>query len=142
MKTNQQIKREAKQLFRLCLVNGALDESRVRQVVEAVLASKPRDYLPLLKQFERWVRLEYRRRTAEVESAVPLPADLEGRLRSGVEEAYGPGIAMRFATNPELIGGMRVQVGNDVYDGSIRSGLAALARTWGITTTNGRDAGV
>ena len=142
MKTNQQIKREAKQLFRLCLVNGALDESRVRQVVEAVLASKPRGYLPLLKLFERWVRLEYRRHTAEVESAVPLSADLAGRVRAGVEEAYGPGITMRFATNPSLIGGMRVQVGNDVYDGSIRFELAALARTWGITSTNGRDAGV
>ena len=142
MKTNQQIKRQAKQLFHLCLVNGTLDESRVRQVVAGVLASKPRGYLPLLKLFERWVRLEYRRHSAEVESAVALPADLEGRVRAGIEEAYGPGITMQFATNPALIGGMRVQVGNDVYDGSIRSGLAALARTWGITSTNGRDAGV
>jgi F-type H+-transporting ATPase subunit delta len=142
MKTNQQMKREAKQLFRWCLVDGALDESRVRQVVEAVLESKPRGYLSLLKLFQRWVKLEYAWHTAEVESAVPLPSDLERRVRAGVEEAYGPGITMRFATNPALIGGMRVQVGNDVYDGSIRSGLAALARSWGITTTNGRDAGI
>jgi len=141
MKANQQIKREAKQLFRLCLVGGALDESRVRQVVRAVLEAKPRGYLPLLKLFERWVRLEYARHTAEVESAVALPADLEGHVRAGVEKAYGPGMTMRFATNPALIGGMRVQVGNDVYDGSIRSGLAALARSWGISSPNGREAG-
>ena len=31
MKINKQAKREAKQLFRFCLVNGLLDENRVRQ---------------------------------------------------------------------------------------------------------------
>lgn len=139
MKTNKQIRREAKQLFRWCLVDGALDESRVRQVVRAVLESKPRGYLPLLQSFQRWVKLEYARHTAEVESAVPLPLDLASRIRAGVEEAYGPGMTTLFTTNPQLIGGMRVQVGSDLYDGSIRSGLAALARIWGIAT-NGRDA--
>ena len=38
MKTIKQVRREAKHLFRLCLVNGSLDEGRVRQVVQSVLA--------------------------------------------------------------------------------------------------------
>jgi len=124
----------------LCLVDGALDETRVRQVVERVLALRPRGYLPLLKLFERWVRLEYARHTAEVESAVPLPFDIAIRVRDGVEKAYGPGMMTEFTAKPELIGGMRIQVGSDVYDGSVRSGLAALARTWGVTTPNGGNA--
>ena len=36
MKRIRQAKRDAKELFRLCLVNGLLDEDRVRQVVERV----------------------------------------------------------------------------------------------------------
>jgi F-type H+-transporting ATPase subunit delta len=140
MKTTKQIRREAKQLFHLCLVDGVLDETRVRQVVERILASRPRGYLPLLKFFERWVKLEYARHTAEVESAVPLPFDLAFRVREGVEKAYGRGMTTEFTANPELIGGMRIQVGSDVYDGSIRSELAELARLWGIPNRNGGDA--
>jgi len=140
MKTTKQIRREAKQLFRLCLVDGVLDETRVRQVVERVLASRPRGYLPLLKFFERWVKLEYARHTAEVESAVPLPFDLAYRVQDAVEKVYGPGMTTEFAANPELIGGMRIQVGSDVYDGTIRSGLAELARLWGIPSRNGGNA--
>jgi len=140
MITIKQARREAKQLFRLCLVNGALDEDRVRQVMRGILQSRPRGYLTVLKFFQRWVELEFAQHTAEVESAVPLPADLQARVRSGLEEVYGPGMTALFAANPALIGGMRIQVGSDVYDGSIRYGLAALAKTFGITSTNGRNA--
>jgi len=140
MKTGKQIRREAKELFRMCLVDGVLDETRVRQVVERILASRPRGYLPLLKCFQRWVKLEYARHTAEVESAVPLPFDLAARVREGVEKAYGPGMTTEFVANPELIGGMRIQVGSDVYDGTIRSGLAELARIWGVSSRNGGNA--
>jgi len=139
MKTTREIRREAKQLFRLCLVDGVLDEMRVRQVVERILASRPRGYLPLLKFFERWVKLEYARHTAEVESAVPLPFDLAFRVQEAVEKTYGPGTTTEFSAKPELIGGMRIQVGSDVYDGTIRSELAELARLWGISR-NGGDA--
>ena len=43
MISNKQAKREAKQLFRLCLVNGLLDENRVRQVVQHVVAAGHRE---------------------------------------------------------------------------------------------------
>ena len=53
---------------------------------------------------------------------------------------YGPGISTSFAHNPALIGGMRIHVGSDVYDGSVRAGLDALEKSFGITSTNGRNA--
>jgi len=73
MKTTKQSKREAIRLFRLCFVNGLLDESRARQVVQRVIDAKRRGGLALLAHFQRLVKLEVARRTAEVESAVPLP---------------------------------------------------------------------
>ena len=136
----RQAKREAKQLLRLCLVDGAIDETRARQVVRGVLRSKRRGYLVLLKLFHRLVQFEYARHTAQVESAFPLPADIRSRVQASLEVAYGPGMALSFDSNPGLIGGMRIQVGCDVYDGSIRSRLAALATTFGIASTNGKHA--
>jgi F-type H+-transporting ATPase subunit delta len=127
-------------LFRFCMVDGNLDEKRARLVTQRVLQSKPRGYLPLLEQFRKLLKHEYARHTAEIESAVPLPADLRTRVQTRLADVYGPGVTSSFIHNPALIGGMRIKVGSDVYDGSVRSGLVALARSFGLTTANGRHA--
>ena len=126
MKTTRQTKREAERLFRLCLVNGLLDEGRTRQVVERIIEAKRRGGLALLSYFRRLVRLDSARHTAKVESAVPLPEDLRASIQAGLARIYGPGISASFTHNPSLIGGMRIKVGSDVYDGSVRARLAAL----------------
>ena len=130
MKTSKQTIREAKKLFRLCLPNGSLDKGRVRHVVQRVIESKRRGYLVLLSRFQRLLKLDYDRHTAEVNSAVPLPADLRASVQAGLESVYGPGIDILFAHRPALIGGMRVKVGSDVYDGSVQSQLAALEKSF------------
>jgi F-type H+-transporting ATPase subunit delta len=140
MKTAKQAGCEAKQLMRLCLVDGRVDEGRARQVVQGVIQSKRRGYLTLLGLFLRLLKLDHGQHTAEIESTVELPADLQTRVKAAIEGVYGPGITAQFAENPSLIGGMRVRVGSDVYDGSVRFGLAALAKSFGITTNNLRHA--
>ena len=126
MKISKQARREGKELFRSCLVNGVLDENRARQAVRRVLEVKPRGYLGLLAHFERLVKLDLARRTAKVEGAVPLPEDLRARVEAGLVRIYGPGLQISFGQNPALLGGLRIQVGSDVYDGSVQARLAAL----------------
>lgn len=138
MKTAKQTEREARQLFRFCVVGGNLEQSRVRLVTQKVLQSKRRGYLLLLQQFHRLLEHDYARHTAEIESAVPLPSDLRTRVQNGLTDLYGPNLTWFFIHTPALIGGMRIKVGSDVYDSSVRSGIAALARSFGITSTNGR----
>jgi len=126
MKANRRIQREARRLFRQCLVNGLLDEFRARQVVRLILDSKRRREYALLSRFLRWVKLDRARHTAEVESAVKLPADLQESVVADLDRVYGPGMSTSFSQNAALIGGMRIRVASDVYDGSVRAGLAAL----------------
>jgi F-type H+-transporting ATPase subunit delta len=130
MKINKQAKREAKQLFRACLVNGLLDEDRVRHVVQQVVAAGRRHCPAILSHFGRMLKLDLARHTAAIESATPVPADLQAAIEAGLSRRYGPGLTTAFAHRPELIGGMRIQVGSDVYDGSVRAGLAALEKTF------------
>ena len=130
MKINKKAKREAKQLFRLCLVNSLLDEDRVRHVMQHVVAAGRRKCPAILSHFGRLVKLDLARRTATIESATPLPADLGADIEAGLSRRYGPGLTTAFAHRPALIGGMRIQGGSDVYDGSVRAGLAALERTF------------
>jgi F-type H+-transporting ATPase subunit delta len=126
MKTTKQAQRDARQLFRLCLVNGSLDEERARSVVDRLVGAARPGTLPVLTRFHRLVRLDGAKHRAEVTSAVLLTPDLRAQLEAAVARLYGPGIAVAFAEDPALLGGVRITVGSDVYDGSIRGGLAAL----------------
>jgi F-type H+-transporting ATPase subunit delta len=136
MKTTKQSVREATQLYRMCLLEGRVQEDRVRLVVQKVLQSRRRGYLTMLRHFLRLLKLEYERHAAKIESAMPLPADLRSRVQLGLENMYGPGLTALFTQNPLLIGGMRIKVGSDVYDNSVHSALAALAKSFGIMNTN------
>ena len=82
-KTIKQSKREARHLFRLCLVNGELDDAFVRQVLEHVIRSKRHGYLALATQFERLVRLERQRH-----SASQLRADLQTEVTTSLARLY------------------------------------------------------
>ena len=126
MKVSKQSRRDAKQLFRSCFSNGILDEGRVRLAVQRLLQDKPRGYHGIVSHFERLVKLDIQRRTALVESATALSPDLQSAVKSSLERSYGPGLNLSFAQNPSLIGGMRVKVGSDVFDGSVQAKLAAL----------------
>ncbi len=130
MKNVKQIRRQARQLFRLCLVDGLLDESRIRQVVQRVIEADRRDGPALLSRLLYLVKLDRERHSARVESAAPLPADLQANIKSDLARTYGPGIKASFEQNTALIGGMRIKVGSDVYDGSVRGALDALEKNF------------
>jgi F-type H+-transporting ATPase subunit delta len=100
MKTSKQVKHQARHLFRLCVADGSIKEDRVRQVLQGILTGKRRGYVALANEFERLVKLERLRRTAKLESTLPPP----------------PGI--------------KIRVGSDVYDGSVRAGMVALEKSF------------
>ena len=129
MKISKQARRDAKQLFNVCKVAGVLDENRVRQCVTAVIAKKPRGYVGILSQFQRLVKLDIERRSARVESAVPASEALQQSVKANLAQRYGQGLNVTFAVNPALIGGLRVKVGSDVFDGSVKARLDALAES-------------
>jgi len=130
MKSPRQTKREATQLFRAFFANGTLDEKRVREVVKQIIAAKPRGFLQMLLLFRRLVKLETVRRTANIESAVPLSAVQQASVQASLVKTYGEGLTISFNQNTALIGGMRIKVGSDVYDGSIQAHLAAIEESF------------
>ena len=130
MKISKQARREAKELFRDSFVNGVLDENRVRQAVGKVIELKPRGYLMILSHFHRLVKLEVERRTARVESAVTLAPELRSEVTNRLNRIYGQGLDISFAQNPALLGGLRIKVGSDVYDGSVQDRLERLAESF------------
>jgi F-type H+-transporting ATPase subunit delta len=130
MKISKQAQREARQLFRACLPNGVLDEARVRQAVNLLVETKPRAYGQILTRLHRLVKLEVARRTARVENAVETTPAQKAGIQASLERRYGPGLEITYGTNPALIGGVRIQVGSDLYDGSVKARLESLEQSF------------
>jgi F-type H+-transporting ATPase subunit delta len=130
MKITKQARRDAKQLFRNTLVNSVMDEGRVRQTVSALISQKPRGYVAILSHLQRLVKLEVERRTARVESATSLSTQEQGAVQDKLSARYGQGLNIVFSQNPALIGGLRIKVGSDVYDGSVQGRLNALKESF------------
>jgi F-type H+-transporting ATPase subunit delta len=126
MKISKNARRDAKSLFTCCKVNGILDEAKVRQAVTSVIAQKPRGYVGVLSHFQRLVKLEVAKRTARVESAVAITPAIQANIERSLTQKYGPGLNTTYSQNAALIGGLKIQVGSDVYDGSIQARLNAL----------------
>lgn len=126
MKISKEARRTSRQLFRACLADGKLDESRVRLVVAQVAASKPRGYIAILDAFQGLVRTEIDSHRALVESATPLTAELQANLATSLAAKYGRPLSLEFQTQPELLGGIRVKVGSDVWDGTVKARLENL----------------
>ena len=127
MKITKQARREAKQLFQSCQVNEQLDDNRVRKAVQLLIGQKPRGYFGILQHIQRLVKLDEANRTARVESAVALGRAQQQDVRNSLNRLKGGNVTVEFATNPGLIGGMRVKIGDDVFDGSVKTRLTALS---------------
>ena len=130
MKISKQAQRDARQLFRSCHVNDLLDENRVRQTVSLLSEKKPRGYVKTLSRLHRLVKLDLEQHAARVESATPLPAELQSEVTNEIKKKYGAGVSISFSQNPALIGGLRIQVGSDLYDGSVKMRLQKLEESF------------
>ena len=125
MKLSREARRQARELFTISIVNGRLDTSRLNSVFDEVAEKKPRNYMPILKELTRLVRLEMASHHAVIESATPLEPARAREYEAGLKSRFGE-LTTEFRENPALIGGLRVQIGSDVWDGSIQARLEAI----------------
>ena len=115
-----------KELFRSSFTNEQLDAEKVRGFVGQIVAGKPRHYVDILKYYHRLIRLELDKRHAIIESATELSPDISQSILRDLKSKYGEGLTTDFRVNPALIGGLRIRVGSDVMDGSVRGRLDRL----------------
>jgi F-type H+-transporting ATPase subunit delta len=65
---------------------------------------------------------------AYVRSAGDLSAAQQNELSGQLSTIAGQPVRLRFAVDPELIGGVTAKIGSKVYDGSVRGQLAEMGR--------------
>ena len=95
-----------------------------------MIEKKPRGYFGILQELHRLVKLDVASRTARVESAVVLSETQQQSVRENLGRMKGGEVAVEFAENMDLIGGMRVKIGDDVFDGSVKTRLTGLSESF------------
>ncbi len=127
MKIGKEAQRTARKLCEAALVDGKVDLVVVSKIVSRLSATRPRGYLPVVTAFWRLVKLELSKSEAIVESAVALDNAMQHSVLTDLRAKYGKQIEAIFKLNPDLIGGLRIRVGSDVWDGSVKNRIDRLS---------------
>ncbi|MGC6425993.1 MAG: F0F1 ATP synthase subunit delta [Akkermansiaceae bacterium] len=129
MKASKVAVSTARRIFRLCYQDGQINEPNLRTAIQKIGTDKPRDYRGILHVLRRLVSAELAKKQVTVESAIALNPNAAENLATSLRQNYGQDLTFDFKTNPELVGGLRIRVGNDVFDGSVKSRLERLANS-------------
>jgi F-type H+-transporting ATPase subunit delta len=126
MKVNKEIRRLSREMLRASFTDGQLDSGRIASLVDSLVARKPRNYVDVLKNYRRLLRLEVEKRRARIETASEVDREATSKVIENLKKRYGDDLTTEFVVNPQLLGGMRIRVGSDVWDGTVRNRLERL----------------
>ena len=126
MKINKEIRRLSRAMLRASFTDGQFDAGRIASLVDSLIAKKPRHYIDVLKNYRRLLRLELEKRQAKIETAGEVDSTAKSEVIANLTKKYGGDLTTEFAVDPSLLGGMRIRVGSDVWDGTVRNRLERL----------------
>ncbi len=126
MKISKETRQLSRGLLRASFTDGQLDQGRIAALVKSLVEKKPRNYIKILESYHRLLRLEVEKRHAKIESASDVSPWAQAKIVATLKKKYGNELTTEFLVNSDLIGGMRIRVGSDVWDGSVRNRLQRL----------------
>ena len=113
-------------MLRASFTDGQIDQGKIKSLVQSLVEKKPRHHVAILENYKRLLRLEIEKRHARIESAGELASDVRQQIVASLQRKYGNDLTTEFVVNPELLGGLRIRVGSDVWDGSVSNRLQRL----------------
>jgi len=129
MAANKKAQQLARQLFKLSLVDGRISADRVTGVLGYIEKLRPAHPLAVLKAYQRFVVTELAKSQAVVEHAGAVSDSILQAIAASMSKKYGRAITTSKLANPQLLAGLRVRVGDDVYESSVSGQLGALAES-------------
>lgn len=117
----------ARQFFRMSVVDGVVSPERVAGVLEYIEKHKVAQSLHVLETYHRLVARELAKSHALVEHAGSLGAGILDSIAASMTARYGRKISATAKPNASLIAGVRVRIGDDVYENSIAARLESLS---------------
>jgi F-type H+-transporting ATPase subunit delta len=123
----KQIQQLARQFFKLSFADGVISSERVGGVLQYIEKHRPANSAAVLKAYYRLAAAEVARGQAIVEHAGPIENSALAAIASAMTKKYGRPVVATAERNDALLAGVRVRVGDDLYESSVAGQLAALA---------------
>ena len=127
MKRDIKVRQFAKKLVELSKEDGIVTESQVTEVLEALKKVQHRHHLTILKTYLHYIRREIAQQTAVVYTPSTLSDDTLKAVETTFTNHYNRPISAVLQQDDSLIAGVRVRIGDDVYDASVAGRLQRLA---------------
>ena len=116
----------ARTLFKLSVVDGEVSAERVAGVLAYIEKDGVAHPLAVLRAYHRLVAAEVAKGVAVVEHAGAVSPGALSAIAEAMAARYRRAVRATSSPNPALIAGMRVRVGDDIYEASVAAQLAAL----------------
>lgn len=116
-----------RRLLRLCMEDGCLSDARVRRVSQMILDRKPRNYIALLKALASLVSFELAKHRVFIQSAIALNDTERNDIQTELIREHGDSLVFSWEVDPDLIGGIRIRIGDSVIDGTVRNRINKLS---------------
>jgi F-type H+-transporting ATPase subunit delta len=133
--------------LRNVLADRAIEPSRRQEIVEGLLtgratgatialgkravAARERTFANTIEGYVTVAAAQRNRVVATVRVAKPLSAEQRSRLRAALSRQVGHEVAIQEVIDPEILGGVRVELGDEVFEGTVSGRLEAARRLFG-----------
>ena len=123
----KQIQQLARQFYKLSFSNGVISAEQVAGVLEYIEKHRPASSMAVLKAYQRLIAAEVARGQAVVEHAGPIDSAALDAIAAAMSKKYGRAVTAVEKRNDALLAGVRVRIGDDLYESSVAGQLATLA---------------
>lgn len=127
MAAPKRVRQTARILFNVSLEGDVVSPGRVAGVLAWFEKTQPSQGLAILREYHRLVRVELSKSNARIEHAGDLPAQAVSAIEAFLSKRYSRGVTATVRENPALIAGLRVSIGDDVFESSIAGQLESLS---------------
>ncbi len=122
-----QIQQIARQLFKLSLVDGRLSSEQVAGVLGYVEKTQGGNAVAILKAYQRLIATEIAKGVAVIEHSGPVSEATLASIAASLSKRYSRPVTTTTKAAPALLAGLRVRIGDDVYESSVSGQLATLS---------------
>lgn len=126
MKNRKEVKKLAKLIFSASLINGKLDEKKLKKLVDLLKKNNSKNVVPILEFLNKLIQRKQKQDQLEIESVFPLETNLENMLKSKFEKVLNKKLKVIFTKNEKLIAGLKISNADYLWESSISSNLKQL----------------
>ena len=126
MKSKKEITKIAKKLFQESFTNQRLDTPKIRTNINLIKKYYKTRALEVLRVYFHLLKASLDKETLVIEAADMLPNNDVKQIQNYFEKRTGGSLGIKFQQNPLLLGGLKVTLGDTLWDFSVKGKISQM----------------